>query len=151
MQIIGGQRNGGRRVQRWMHNGGTIPIVSDGSAKLGFQRHASDFSLLNKIMIIMELSRLLSTTHGSYVSLHLFYLIYAILFFVSKWKRKSRRITIKIHKKVIWNRFAAKKQSIINKIDQSSKKWKYFVKSKDYFSILWKKYIKRQRRMWSLQ
>lgn len=40
-----------------MHNGGTIPIVSDGSAKLGFQGHASDFSLLNKIMIIMETRR----------------------------------------------------------------------------------------------
>lgn len=37
-----------------MHNGGTIPIVSDGSARRGFQGHASDFSLLNKIMIIME-------------------------------------------------------------------------------------------------
>lgn len=53
-----------------MHNGGTIPIVLDKSAKPGFQGHASDFSLLNKIMIIMA---------GSPYPSVVFYLARAIL------------------------------------------------------------------------
>lgn len=61
-----------------MHNGGTIPIVPDESAKLGFQGHASDFSLLNKIMIIMELGRLPSMRRG-YLIHRRFYLAHAIL------------------------------------------------------------------------
>lgn len=96
MQIIGWYWSGNRRAKGWMHNGGLVPIVSDGQPRLPGTR-VWDFLLLNKIMIIMEQTSLDASTLP--LSLWSFYLAYTI--FPSQNKR-SKKNKFKIVKEKIY-------------------------------------------------